>query len=262
MAFTTNEGLFEPTVMFFGLTNSLATFQTMMNTIFHDLIADGSMTVYMDDMAIHTTCHPNETKQEHITQYWTIMNQVLTKLDEHDLYLNPKKCDFELPHIDFLGMQVIDGTVQMEQGKVDKVQEWKPPCNVTEVWRFLGFTGYYWYFIQGYSQIARPLLDLTKKATPWHWHDEQQTAFEGLRNKMCNKPVLQQPNFDKTFYLQTDASAYGVGTILSQEGGSTMTSKPKRHPIAYYSATFTLTKQRYDIYEREFLAVIKALENW
>ena len=82
------------------------------------------------------------------------MNQVLQKLDKHDLYLNPDKCDFELPHIDFLGVQVVNGTVQVEQGKVDKVKDWKPPRNVTEVWRFLGFTGYYRYFIQGYSQIA------------------------------------------------------------------------------------------------------------
>ena len=78
---------------------------------------------------------------------------------------------------------------------------------------------------------------------------------------MCKKPMLRQPNFEKTFYLQTNASAYGVGAILSQEGGSA-DSKPKRHPVAYYSATFTPTEQRYDIYECKFLAVIKALENW
>ena len=130
-----------------------------------------------------------------------------------------------------------------------------------EVRRFLGFTGYYRYFIQGYSQIARPLLDLTKQATPWHWEKDQQSAFDTLKTKMCSKPVLRQPDFDKTFYLQTDASAYGVGAVLSQEGEST-TQKPKRHPVAYYSATFTPTEQHYDIYEREFLAVLKALEHW
>ena len=177
-----------------------------------------------------------------------MVNQVLQKLDEHDLYLNPDKCDFELPHIDFLGVRVVNGMVQMEQGKVDKVQEWKPPRNVTEVRQFLGFTGYYQYFIQGYSQIARPLLDLTKQAMPWQWGTDQQKAFEGLRDKMCNKPVLRQPNFHKIFYLQMDTSAYGVGAVLSQEGEST-TSKPKCHPVAYYSTTFTPTEQQYDIYK-------------
>ncbi len=124
--FTTNEGLFEPTVMFFGLTNLPATFQTMMNMIFRDLIADGSMTVYMDDMAIHTAQQPGESENDHVARHWNIVNQVLQKLNDHDLYLNPDKCDFELPHIDFLGVRVINGTVRMEQGKVDKVKEWKP----------------------------------------------------------------------------------------------------------------------------------------
>ncbi len=90
--------------MFFGLTNSPATFQTMMNTIFRDLITNGSMTVYMDDMAIHTTQQPGETEDEHIAWHRTVVNQVLQKLDEHDLYLNLDKCDFKLPYIDFLGV--------------------------------------------------------------------------------------------------------------------------------------------------------------
>ena len=219
------------------------------------------MTVYMDDMAIHTAQRTEETEDNHVARHRTIVNQVLQKLNDHNLYLNPDKCDFELPHIDFLSVQVVNETVQMEQGKVDKVKEWKPLRNITEVQQFLGFTGYYRYFIQGYSQITRPLLDLTKKVTPWHWEKEQQGAFEGLHDKMCEKPILQQPNFEKTFYLQTDASAYGVGAILSQEGEPT-NSKPKCHPVAYYSATFTPTEQQYNIYKREFLAVIKALENW
>ncbi len=83
-AFTTNKGLYEPTVMFFGLTNLLATFQTMMNTIFRDLIADGSMMVYMDDMAIHTAQQPDETENKHIAQHRTIVNQVLQKLNNKE----------------------------------------------------------------------------------------------------------------------------------------------------------------------------------
>src|SRR6266851_8470847 len=126
--------------------------------------------------------------------------------------------------------------------------------------------GYYRYFIQGYSAIARPLLDLTKQATLWHWEDPQQHAFDTLKAQMCAKPVLQQPDFTKVFYLQTNASAYGVGAVLSQEGGvmtlNSPNTKPRWHPVAYYSNTFTPTEQNYDIYEREFLGVVKALEHW
>jgi len=101
-----------------------------MNTIFWDLIADGSMMVYMDNMAIHTAVWPNETEDDHIVQHQSIINQVLQKLNDHNLYLNPEKCNFKLPHIDFLGVRVVSGTVQMEQGKVNKVKEWKPPLSL------------------------------------------------------------------------------------------------------------------------------------
>ncbi len=81
---------------------------------------------------------------------------------------------------------------------------------------------------------------------------------------MCSRPILTQPNFDKPFFLQTDASAYGVGTILSQEGEhhAVASQKPKLHPIAYYSTTFTPTKRNYDIYKWELLAIMKALTHW
>jgi hypothetical protein len=85
------------------------------------------------------------------------------------------------------------------------------------VQRFLGFTRYYHYFIKGYSQLARPLLDLTKKGTPWCWGDAQQRAFNNLEDKMCQRPVLANPDLDKMFYLQTDALTSGAGAVLSQK---------------------------------------------
>jgi len=172
-AFITNEGLYKPTVMFFGLTNSLATFQTMMNTIFHDLIDEGSVTIYMDDIAIHTRPRPGESKEEHLKWHRELVQCILERLKMNNLHLNPEKCMFEQDYLDFLGVCVGGGTVQMEQSKVDCVKDWIPPRNVQEVHKFLGFTGYYRYFIQGYSQIARHLLDLTKQATMWHWGDKE-----------------------------------------------------------------------------------------
>src|SRR6267154_5364611 len=192
----------------------------MMNTIFHDLIDEGSVTIYMDDITIHMGPRPGETEDDHTLRHRTLVRQVLERLRTNDLHLNPEKCVFEQSYLDFLGVRVGGGTVQMEQSKVDRVKEWTRPRNIREVHKFLGFTRYYRYFIQGYSQIARPLLDLTKQATPWHWEDKEQSAFERLRDRMVSKPVLQQPNFDKTFYLQTDASKYGVGVVLSKDGNT------------------------------------------
>jgi hypothetical protein len=107
---------------------------------------------------------------------------------------------------------------------------------------------------------------LTKKTVEWDWRKPQQEAFDKLKTLMCCSPVLTQLDFDKRFYLQTDASAYGVGAVLLQEGKTSPTlakqSKPVLHPISYYSATFTPTERNYDIYERELLAVMKSLAHW
>src|SRR5487761_1770368 len=264
-AFLTNEGLFEPTVMFFGLPNSPATFQPMMNTIFATEVAQMWLTIYMDDMAIHTKRLDDETEEQHLKRHRKYVKHILAKLEQHDLFLKPQKCTFKQPSIEFLGVTVDQGTVQMDNKKIEKVQNWPVPTSVTEVRKFLGFTGYYRYFIQNYSSIARPLLDLTQKATPWHWEDRQQDAFIALRLQMCSKPILQQLDFNKLFHVYTDASAYGVGAILSQEGEINPLKpdkSPKHHPIAYYSATFTPTERNYDIYEQELLAIIKAITHW
>ncbi len=261
------EGLFEPTVMFFGLTNSPATFQMMMNTIFCKQVAQGWLSVYMDNLAIHTKRRPGETEEEHRHRHEKYVHIVLDILEKNDLYLKPEKCAFEQEEIDYLGVIVGQGMLKVDPKKIQGVADWSPPTTVTEVCQFLGFTGYYRYFIPNYSKIAQPLLDLTKKTTPWHWEEPQFKAFETLKTLMCRKPILLQPNFAKRFYLQTDASAYGVGAILSQVAGIDDTpplknSKPKLHPLAYYSTTLSPAERNYDIYERELLAVMKSLTHW
>ncbi len=150
----------------------------------------------------------------------------------------------------------------MEQAKVDRVKEWIQPRSIWEVQKFLGFTRYYHYFIQGYSQIARPLLDLTKQATSWHWDKKEQRMFKTLRDKIISKPILQQPNFKKVFYLQMDVSKYGVGVVLSQEGEANQSIPRRQHLIAFYSATFSPTEQNYDAHNLEFLGVLKSIEHW
>jgi hypothetical protein len=158
--------------MFFGLINSLATFQTMMNSIFSEEIAKKWLTVYMDDMAIHTKPKPEEMELQHILHHRSYVARILSKLLKHNLFLKPKKCSFEQPSIEFLGVRVTKGVVHMDDVKVEKVRKWLPPTNITEVWKFLGFTSYYRYFIKDYSKIVNPLSLLTHNNTPWHWKDK------------------------------------------------------------------------------------------
>jgi RNase H-like domain found in reverse transcriptase len=121
-----------------------------------------------------------ETEEQHIQRHQTYVKRVLDKLLQHNLFLKLEKCSFEQPSIKFLGVSITQGQVQMDDTKVDKVRNWKPPTNVMEVRKFLGFTGYYCYFIKDYSKIARPLLQLTHLTTPWTWKEEEQLAFETL----------------------------------------------------------------------------------
>jgi Reverse transcriptase (RNA-dependent DNA polymerase) len=162
-AFLTPEGLFEPTVMFFGLTNSPATFQMMMNTIFRTEVAQGWLSVYMDDIAIHTRKCPNETEEQHIERHRTHTHHVLDKLEKNDLYLKPEKCEFKKEEIKYLGVIVGKNKLKMDPKRLRGVADWPKPRNPTDIQKFLGFTGYYRYFVPNYSKIARPLLDLRGK---------------------------------------------------------------------------------------------------
>ncbi len=153
-AFLTPEGLFEPTVMFFRLTNSPATFQMMMNTIFRKQVAQGWLSVYMDDLAIHTKKRPRETEEEHRCWHEEYVHIILDILEKNDLYLKPEKCAFEQKEIDYLGIIVGQGMLKMDPKKIQGVADWSPPTTVTKVRQFLGFTGYYRYFIPNYSKIA------------------------------------------------------------------------------------------------------------
>ena len=247
-AFIMNQGLFEPTVMFFGLTNSPAMFQTMMNAIFTPEIAEGWLIVYMDDILIATQDDPKFHKE--------CIHCILEKLCLHDLYLKPEKCVFKQRQIEFLGVVLEDGTVQMDPAKLKGIADCPQPQQVTDVHAFLGFTGFYCYFVPNYLNIVWPLIQLTKKNAVFWWNKECKVTFEWLKTLMCSHPILWQPDYTKAFFLATDTSAYGMGTVLSQEGEiNPCTQKPMLCPIAYYSATFTPTQHNYNIYKWEFLGV-------
>jgi len=199
--FLTLEGLFKPTVMFFGLTNSPATFQMMMNSIFRVKVAQGWLSVYMDDIAIHIQLNLNESEDQHVLWHKQLVHHGLQKLEDNDLYLKPEKCDFLKREIDYLGVIIGNSKLKMDPKKLQGVADWLTPTNPTEIHKFLGFMGYYQYFIPNYSRITRPLLDLTKKTTLWDWTPKHKWAFKELKTRMCAAPILIQPDFTKKFFL-------------------------------------------------------------
>jgi hypothetical protein len=218
VAFLTLEGLFEPMVMFFRLTNSPATFQMMMNTIFHGEVQEGWFSIFMDDGIIYTKWQPGETEEQHWQWHQELVHHIFDILEANDLYVKPEKCVFKQEEMEYLGIIMGKGKTRMDPKKLIAVANYPILQNMMDIWVFSGFTGYYWYFIPGYSQVVWPLLDLTKRTTPWHWSMEQDQAFIMLKWLMCATPVLMQPDFTQKFYLQMDTSGYGMGAILLQEG--------------------------------------------
>ncbi len=132
-AMSTNRGLFEPKVMYFGMTNSPATFQALMNSVFADLITKGEIAVYMDDILIYT---------EDLKHHRKIVREVLAQLLKYDLYLKPEKCDFEKQEMEYLGMIITPGEVCMDPGKVNAVRNWPTPKTLKDVRGFIGFSNF------------------------------------------------------------------------------------------------------------------------
>ena len=252
-AFKTKYGLYEPNVMFFGLTNSPATFQAMMDHIlqpwgdkWEQEGVHGSW--YMDDVLV-----ASKDKRKH--QQAT--HELLDILEANDLFLKPEKCVWEQPSVDYLGLILEGGITRMDPAKVAGIATWPTPTSVKQVRSFLGFCNFYRPFIYQFSHIAKPLNELTRKDTQWTWEGRQQEAFETLRKRITSEPVLKQPQLEQQFEVEVDASGYAIGALLMQRD-----EKGKRHSVAYFSSTLNEAERNYDIYTLELYAIIRALRHW
>ena len=205
-AFTTHKGSFEPLVMYLGLCNSPATFQKMMNEIFHDM--SDVCVVYIDDLMIFT---PTDNQEEHDR----IMLEVLRWLRDNDLFVKPEKCHFRVTEVDFLGMIVSHDGIKMDPEKVNAILKWPKPMNVKQVCTFLGLDNFYRHFIKDYAIISCPMVDLTCKDIIFNFGDKEKASFEALKGTFTTAPVLQYPNQDHEFRLETDASEFAVGGVIS-----------------------------------------------
>jgi len=171
-AFMMPEGLFEPTVMFFGLTNSPATFQAMMNELLRDLINTGKVAVFIDNVIVGM-----ELEEGHDE----LVAEVIKRLEENDLYVKLEKCKWKVKEVGFLGVVIGPGRIKMEGEKVKGVLEWPMPKSVTDIQKFLGLANYYCQFIEGFAMVARPLHDLVKKDKRWDWTEKEERVFKELK---------------------------------------------------------------------------------
>jgi hypothetical protein len=229
--------------MFFGLTNSPSTFQTMMNNISQDLIMEGVVCVYLDNILIYT---------KSIVEHWHITQIVLEQLCEHKLYLCHNKCDFEKTTIKYLGLVILEGEIHMDQIKVAGVTEWPTPTTKREVQSFLRFMNFYHQFIEGFWHHANPLFKLTKKDYKWDWGDDQQWAFDKIKLHVTSSPILHFANNSKAFHIEADSSNFTTGVVLSQQSSDDQ----KWHPIAFYSKSLNVVECNYEIHDKEMLTIM------
>ncbi|XP_078160175.1 uncharacterized protein LOC144555649 [Carex rostrata] len=228
-AFHIHDGLYEFRVMPLGLTNAPASFQALMNSIFKPYLRKFIL-VFFYDILIYSA-----TLEEHVNH----VRIAFELLRHHQLFLKRSKCDIAVEQIEYLGHIISKDGVSTDPKKIEAMSEWQVPKNVKSLRGFLGLTGYYRKFIQGYGVIAKPLTDLLKKDA-FKWNNEAQKAFESLKIAMTQAPILTLPDFSQPFVVEKDASNIGIGAVLLQN----------KRPIAYLSKQLGPKNQLLSTYEK------------
>ncbi|KAG6464703.1 hypothetical protein O3G_MSEX014678 [Manduca sexta] len=245
-AFSTGKGLWQFKVMPFGLCNAPATFERLMELVLTGLIGDACL-VYLDDIIIG-----GRTFEEHLQN----LGRVLSKIRGANLKLSPKKCSFFKQQVSFLGHIISTDGVQTDPEKVVAVKEWPVPKDKTQVRAFLGLCSYYRRFVKNFADIAKPLHKLTEEKRQFCWDESCDTAFQTLKDRLCDTPILGYPDTENEFIIDTDASNIGIGGVLSQRKGD------KEVVIAYFSKSLSKPERNYCVTRRELLAVVKTLQHF
>ncbi len=218
-----------------------------MNKLFREYLNDFAA-VYIDDIMIYS-----KTFEEHLHH----IELILKKLREANVMLKLKKCKWGDRNVEYLGHIVGRGGLKPDPKKIDKIKDLKPPKDVTGVRSILGICSYYRKFIKGFSKIAKPLNDLLKKEIKFEWTEKQQEAFDKLKQKLIEHPILEYPNYEKPFTLITDASGRGLGAVLAQKN-----DQGKEVVITYASKSLSPAEKNYAITEQECLAVIFGIKHF
>ena len=245
-AFITQEGLYQFTVMPFGLVNAPATFQRTMDCVLAGLKWTKAL-VYLDDVVIFSPS---------FDQHLSDLAEVLDRLIEAGLKLKPSKCVVAANELPYLGHIASREGIRPDPLNIAAISNMPVPKTKTEVRSFLGLANYYRKFIPQFSDVAHPLHRNTAKNTTFDWTTACQDAFESLKRSLVSAPILAYPDMNQTFNIQTDASNVGIGAILSQ------TINEVERPIAFASRTLQDAETRYSASELELLAIVYGIQQF
>ncbi|GJQ91055.1 reverse transcriptase domain-containing protein [Tanacetum coccineum] len=244
--FTCPYGTFAYRRMPFGLCNAPGTFQRCMMAIFHDMI-EKTMEVFMDDFSVFgnsfSTCLSN-------------LERMLKRCEDTNLALNWEKSHFMVKEGIVLGHKISKKGIEVDKAKIDVIAKLPHPTTVKGIRSFLRHAGFYRRFIKDFSKISRPMTHLLEKSTPFIFSEECIQAFQTLKKKLTEAPILIAPNWDQPFELMCDASDYAIGAVLGQ--------RIEKHfrPIHYASKTMTEAESNYTTTEKEMLVVVYAFEKF
>ena len=217
-----------------------------MTSIFWELLHKGILANYINDFVIPV--ETIEKLEKHTIRFLKIA-------EKHNLYFKQSKCNFNVTEIPILGVWVGNGKVQIEEEKVKAIKEWKTPTKVKNVESFLGFANFYRRFIKDFSHIVVPLNQLKGKEE-WKWTEKEQNTFKELKQKITTQPVLVLLRRKGKFRVEVDASGHTIKGVLSQE------QEGKWKLVAFLSRTILSAERNYEIYDKELLAIVKALDKW
>ncbi|XP_071487082.1 uncharacterized protein [Diadema antillarum] len=243
-AFLTPDGLFQFTMMPFGLVNAPASFSRLMRRLLDRL---GGTVNYIDDILIYST-----TWEEHLRT----LTELFRRLRAAKLTARPSKCFIGQTSVEFLGHVIEHGQVRPRPEKLKAIQEVSQPQTKRELRSFLGMANYYRKFIPNYAAVAAPLTDRTRNAEPnkVKWETSQEQAFTTLKEKLSNPPILHLPDLSQDFILRTDASNVGLGAVLLQ------THQDERFPVSYASRKLLRREQAYSTIEHAEAACTAVIE--
>ena len=241
-AFSVPSGHYEFTRLPFGLTNSPANFQRLMDMVLKNLVGTECY-IYLDNCVIFSN-----TAEEHARR----LEHVLQRFDQSNLQLHPGKCAIAQPKVKYLGFELSDKGVSATADMVEAIKGYPKPKNARDVRAFIGLASFYRRLVPNFAEIAKPLTALTRKNQEFAWGLTQQDAFDSLKWKLSTTPVLAFPNFGLPFILTTDASKVAVAALLSQ------VQEGIKWPIAFASRQKNTPEQSYTMSESEMLALVWA----
>jgi hypothetical protein len=177
---------------------------------------------------------------------------VLQKLRDNQLYAKLNKCEFWLKEVLFLGHIISEGGIFVDPSKFKDVLSWNTPQNVLDIRSFFGLAGYYRRFIEGFSKISKPMIELLEKSKTFEWTPRREASFQELKKRLTMALVLTMLDMEKPFSIYCDASDQGLGCVLMQDG----------HVIVYASRQLRKHEEKYPTHDLELVAIVHALKIW